>query len=223
MLVRRLDPEFRITLGESPNLSVELEKSVNDIWNSNLRLGARFFDGPIYSVVEFSERNIEVIKLSYRYLFARRRDGTLSEKLSVRPLAVTGMLCCADGFVVGLRGDRVAVDMGKWELLPSGGLEQLNPRMQVLHELEEELGISPNHISEVTPLGMAYDSGDDVFDIVFKLVTGLSGAEIFKLFETMPAPEHAKIAVESDLKTLTQSTYQGAPCHPIIGAALSLI
>ena len=175
-----LAQDYTIALGAPWEVPPSIVPRVDEIWElERERRGIHLTNGQIYTLAEFQPDYILIHPSEYKYVLAQRRASNLQrEGLSVRPLAVTGILICADGLVLGRRGSAVTDDVGLWEPAPAGGLSIPDPTVQVLEELEEELGISKSEVESVKVCGLVEDVESRVFDIVFRLETATTSQEV---------------------------------------------
>lgn len=179
---------------------------VEAMWDSALRTpGAAFVDGELFSLSAAAGAELRGPLVGrfvkYRYYHAQRHDPSLSAELRIRPLAVTGVITCRDGVVIGQRLASAGKDAGLWEIVPAGGIEpccllpdgRIDPRVQLEKEMREEIGLGAADIAAVEPL-LAMVEGD-VTDIVFRTTVARDRREIQAAFARLPAPEHAAIDV----------------------------
>jgi len=105
-------------------LSNVIEAEVERLWQAEqARRGKALFNGKILSAVEITPNGILGQIVEYRHLIAQRAQPELFGALNVRPVAVSGLLDCANGIVFGRRAGSMTQDAGLWELAPSGGLD----------------------------------------------------------------------------------------------------
>ena len=170
---------------------------VDAIWaDEKRRRGDRLTNGRIHSLLGVRGESLLIQPAEYRYALARRRAPELrAAGLTIRPLGVTGVLLCADGLVLGRRGDRVASDAGLWELAPAGGLSDPDPPGQIFEELSEELGLEPHRISHHHACGLVEDTGSGVVDIVFRLHTAAAAGGIRAAHAARATDEYAELAI----------------------------
>jgi hypothetical protein len=162
----------------APALPASLEARVAALWEEEVgRRGDDLFDGSILSVVHAGSDLVEGEITDYRRLIAQRADPDLRARLAVRPLAVSGLLRCAEGVVFAKRSPRVTEAGGRWELAPSGGLdaaglvpdEPVEPQAQILTELSEELGVPASSVEPPTPFCLVDDHDTGIVDIGIEL------------------------------------------------------
>ena len=172
-----LRANFQLDLSPAFHVPVSVVDRVEKIWAAEqARAKGDLVNGTIYSLVDFTADRLVVQPCEYRVMLAQRRDESL--KLGIRPLAVTGILLCRDGLVLGRRSDKVATEAGLWEPSPAGGVSQPDTLAQLFEELVEELGIRPAAILSVDICGLLEDCSTQVFDLIYMLSTSMSGAEI---------------------------------------------
>lgn len=170
---------------------------IDAIWADERRKrGDRLCNGPIYSLVEHRADRLLIQPAEYRHAVARRCAPELAVAgLAIRSLAVTGLLLCADGLVLGRRGAGVAADAGLWEPAPAGGLSRPDPVGQILEELHEELGLEPARIVRHDACGLVEDTESGVIDIVFRLQTTATAEEIRGAHAAHATDEYAALVI----------------------------
>jgi len=200
------DVHIRVSTGPEWAPAPAVLARVNAMWDCALRApGAAFVDGELFSLSAAAGAELRGPLfgrfVKYRYYHAQRRDPALSAELRIRPLAVTGVITCRDGVVIGQRLASAGQDAGLWEFVPAGGVEPcclrpdgcIDPRVQLEKEMREEIGLGTADIVALEPL-LAMVEGD-VTDIVFRTTVALDRHEIQAAFARLPAPEHAAIDV----------------------------
>jgi len=194
--IHNLSEDFKTQIGPSLEYSPSISTWVDEIWGLEKQArGDKLTNGRIFHLANHNPDSILIQPTEYRFVLARRRDPSLIEKgLKIRPLAVTGILFCADGLVLGRRGASVSDDNGLWEPAPSGGLAQPDPLAQVLEELEEELGIVESEVVSASPCGLVEDVVSGVFDIVFRLETEMMSQNVRVAFASTSGSEHVELA-----------------------------
>ena len=190
-----LRPDFALTVRPAPDLDERIEARVRACWSEARANAPRLFDDPLLSLVDHDPSRLTACVSSYRYLVAQRRDPSLRGALSLRPLAVTGVLRCADGLVLARRAAHVTTDPGLWEPAPSGGLDRDDPVGQLLEELREELGLAPDDVGPPRAVVLMETPRDATFDIVYELVTPRAGAEVRAAWTSSGSDEYADVAV----------------------------
>jgi len=189
--------------GPAPPLPPDLADAVDALWAAELAQRPHAFDGPLFSVTRNDGTVIAGQWTTYRRFMARRRQPALADALGVRPLAVTGVLRCRDGIVLGRRGDGVTQAAGAFELAPAGGIAaesvgpdgRIDPVLQALAELTEEVGLGPSAIAAAEPLGLAEDPETGVTDIIVGLWTPARFSEIALIHAQATSAEYATLAL----------------------------
>lgn len=191
-----LDPGFRLeVLSAPPPLSAAVESRVDTIWRAAQRAQPALHNGRIYSLVEHTPQRLTVRPLEYRLLLAQRRAPELGSTLALRPIGVTGLLTGRDGLVLGHRAKHVAADAELWEPAPAGSLARPEPDEQLLEELAEELGLDRNNVQPPRVLGLVEDATSHIIDIVFRIESSLSAAELVSMWRNRGSDEYAEIQV----------------------------
>lgn len=192
-----LRPDFKLITVDRPEpIPPHLEARVNEIWNATLAENPHgVYDGPIHAMLRHSPDEVTSYHTSFRYLAACRQDAELAAALSFAAIGVTGMLTCPGGLVFGRRAGSVASNQGRWELAPAGVLSQESPRLQLMEELQEELGIPANRVDSVQAIGATHDTEDRVFDLVMRLHVPLTEAEVRDAHRRDGSSEHTELAI----------------------------
>lgn len=172
--VHEFSSDAEVIAYETPLLSGELEEEIENLWQvERARRGGVLFNGQILSATEIAPTHVAGYFVQYRYLIAQRCRPGLFDKLGVRPVGVSGLLSCSDGFVFGRRAESTTFDAGLVELAPSGGVDasgrgndgRVDYKTQILTELFEEIGISRDNVAELTPFCVVEDINSHVVDI----------------------------------------------------------
>jgi ADP-ribose pyrophosphatase YjhB (NUDIX family) len=182
------DPDCEIVEdGEAPPLPARVDARVRRLWEAEQkRRGAALFNGRVFSVEKVSRHRVSGCFVEFARYVAQRRAPRLYDALVVRPLAVTGLLRCADGVVFGRRLGGSLQDPDCWELVPSGFVDPsarhatgaLSLESQLLRELEEEVGIESAKVAGAAPFCVVEDPRTHIIDVGIELHTALSGARI---------------------------------------------
>ncbi|HVJ32212.1 MAG TPA: UDP-2,4-diacetamido-2,4,6-trideoxy-beta-L-altropyranose hydrolase [Terriglobia bacterium] len=161
------------------------------------------FDGRILSLARMDGDRLICQSRPYRDFLAQQREPELAAILKVRPVAVAGLLECAEGLVFGRRGRDVTESAGKWELVPSGGvdgglIEQGGSRLlhrQLRIELEEEVGIRSAEIDRIAFIAAIRSSRSGVIDLGFHLFSHLSASDIIARHAQLAKKEYDRLEI----------------------------
>ena len=200
-----LEKEFNIYYANSKScLSKNIISEVENIWIKEQSTGKKtLFNGQILSVVNISESDLIVSKTEYKYFVAQQVRPELYEDLKIRPLAVSGLLACQEGVVIGRRAKSMMQDANLWELIPSGGVDPEKTDLktnvpyigQTFLELQEEVGIGRERILEMKPFCLLEDTITHVIDIGIIIKTSLHGNEILDHHNRFGSNEYDKLKV----------------------------
>jgi hypothetical protein len=200
--------EFTLKVnGKLPKLSNDLENEIEHLWISEQhRQDSALFNGRILSASIVSCNGIEGCIAEYRHLIAQTACPELFDYLRVRPVAVSGLLECADGIVFGRRAVSMTQDAGLWELVPSGGIDankinddpeyltvEIDIVSQLLTELHEETGIKSDSISGIYPFCLVDDTDSHVLDIGLVIKSSLSSDEILRAHRKNATKEYDRL------------------------------
>jgi hypothetical protein len=173
---------------EMPALASGLDAVVEALWRRACQRvseggAGTLFNGRVFSADRITPSAITGHLTEFRRIVAQMDDPALFDTLGVRPLAVCGVLCCADGVVVGRRPPGAVYQPGLWQLPPAGSVDagavgaggEVDLARQVLTELGEELGLDAFDVSEPRPLCVVEHPGSRVCDLGMALTTRLGG------------------------------------------------
>jgi hypothetical protein len=188
-------------------LEFEIDDSLNsvidEVWaNEQERHGKHLFNGKILSAMQISSTEIKAVITEYKYYLAKKSNPMLFSRLKIKPIAVSGLLECRDGFVFGKRSINTIQDAGNWELVPSGSIDCSNvkPGMhvdfksQLLVELKEEVGIDSNSIKNMKTFCYVLDEDSFVLDIGISLYCDLYASWIKKSYSNLKVQEYEQLA-----------------------------
>ncbi|WP_374385326.1 UDP-2,4-diacetamido-2,4,6-trideoxy-beta-L-altropyranose hydrolase [Dongia sp.] len=205
-VVRITDNPIATLVSVTQDIPEEIEQTATTIWQGESeRRGGDLFNGEIVSVTSINGSKISGRRAEYRWLLAQSRDPSVFQWSQVRPLAVTGLLLCREGIVIGLRSRSVYQFPGLWELAPSGSVDlstydqsgAINLQKQLMQELREEIGIEESSVTAVRPLAIASDAHSNVFDVCFKVETDLSWSEIQAISASKASDEYDSLSLLS--------------------------
>ena len=180
----------RITAG-MPALPPALDATVERLWQqacARMARGSagRLFNGRVFSADRITPTLITGRLTEFRRVVAQFEQPALFAELGLRPLAVCGVLCCADGVVVGRRHVDAIYQAGLWQLPPAGSVDASAVRAdgtvdlhhQLRLELREELGLAPDSVQPPRPLCVAEHPDTHVSDLGLALRTPLTGEAV---------------------------------------------
>jgi hypothetical protein len=169
---------------------------INKIWDEEKsRRGDRLTNGQVYSLLEYQPDCLVIQPAEYRHVLARQRAPELVDLgLVIRPIAVTGVLICSDGLVLGRRGGQVTSEINMWEPAPAGGLNRPDPEACILEELREELGMESTSTTTPEVCGLVEDQSSSTVDIVFRLQSHMTSEEILTTYRTLGTNEYSELA-----------------------------
>lgn len=208
--IQPISPETNITIklnGLVPKLTTNLEKEIERLWIAEqTKRGKEIFNGQIMSANTVSIKEIHGYIAEYRYLIAQRAKPELFEELQIRPVAISGLFECADGFVFGRRAKSVTQDAGLWELVPSGGIDtsminnknsnaKIDYIKQILTELRQEIGITSDFVSNIRSFCLVEDTNSHVLDIGIAMQSPLSGPQILEYHKNNATKEYDKLYI----------------------------
>lgn len=193
---------LRVRVGiESRVADSATELEIGRLWDEARRARSGLSDGNVVALSEWVANGHALLVTTeivpYRYYVAQRAGG---RSMGIFPLGVTGVVRLRYGeLVLGRRGRGVTQYPGHWELVPSGGIpaERVNAdgvvdaEGHLLEELREELGIGPELVRKVVPLGLIEDAADRAFDLAYLIetdaeITDIVGNGEYEEFVSLP-------------------------------------
>jgi hypothetical protein len=199
-VVHEVAGDVEVRIGRAmPGLPRDTELTVERLWqiaSSRVAAGGagRLFNGQVFSADTITPRLVTGHLTEFRRVVAQMEQPGLfavlgsspRTSLSVRPLAVCGVLRCADGVVVGRRHHAAIYQAGMWQLSPAGSVDAgavddngvVDLKRQLLGELQEELGLSPDAVGEPRPLCIVEHPGSRVSDFGLALSVNLSAEAV---------------------------------------------
>jgi hypothetical protein len=191
-VVHELTAGLRVQVTRSmPELSAALDMEVERLWRIGCaRVAAggagTLFNGRVFSADVITPDTITGHLTEFRRIVAQMERPELFDALRVRPLAVCGVLRCTDGIVFGRRHAGAIYQADMWQLPPAGSVDAhavdtdgvVVLGRQLLGELREELGLTPDDVDVPVPLCVVEHPGSHVCDLGMAVRSRLDGAAI---------------------------------------------
>jgi 8-oxo-dGTP pyrophosphatase MutT (NUDIX family) len=209
----------------------ELEARIEQAWReANQRPGVRLFDSPMCRLESFDadrELLLSFSLTSYKiFVGTHYFDPSSAEQFGknsrANAIGISAVVQSADGFfLLGRRNATVAHYAGRVHTF-AGALEPPEAGdvfAAMRRELDEELHLTGEQISEITLLGLVEDASLHQPELVFDVVVNLKRQEIAARLDG--AEHSALVAVESEPKRLRDAVTQ-ASLTPVAAAALLL-
>ena len=128
-VVHELAAGVRVTVTRRmPDLAASLDAEVETLWRTACaRVAAggagALFNGRVFSAEVIAPDGITGHLTEFRRIVAQMERPDLFGALGVRPLAVCGVLRCADGVVFGRRHAGAIYQADMWQLPPAGSVD----------------------------------------------------------------------------------------------------
>jgi hypothetical protein len=216
-VVHEVAPDVEVRVVRAmPAISPEMETAVERLWQAACcRIAAggagRLFNGRVFSVDAITPHLVTGHLTEFRRIVAQMEQPELfaisgsgpRTSLGVRPLAVCGVLRCAGGVVVGRRHQAAIYQASMWQLPPAGSVDAsavagdggVDLRRQLLSELQEELGLSPDAVDEPRPLCIVEHPGSHVSDLGLALATDLTAEAVLAAHQVGGNAEYQELLV----------------------------
>ncbi len=189
-------------------LPAAVDVQVEALWQAAIaRVAAggagRLFNGQVFSADRMTPFEITGHMTEFRRIVAQMDDPSLGPALDIRPLAVCGVIRCADGVVMGRRPGGAVYQAGMWQLPPAGSVDRgaLRPDGtidlvgQILVELTEEVGLPADSVGQPVPLCAVEHQGSRVTDLGIGLATPLSGPAVLAAHQARGNGEYDPLIV----------------------------
>jgi hypothetical protein len=208
-IVHDLDPALLVRVARPmPALDAKLNATVERIWRKAVQRvaeggGGALFNGEVFSADRITPTEITGHVTEYRRAVAQMERPALFAALGLRPLAVCGVLRCANGVVFGQRHPAAIYQPGMWQLPPAGSVDSsvvmpdgtVELRGEIEIELAEEVGLMPNQVDPPRPLCVVEHPGSHVCDVGIALTTKLTGAQVRRAHQRYGNAEYAALAI----------------------------
>lgn len=155
---------IEIKLVARPELSSQDKEKVEIEWKKKCIDNPALFNGKIFAFSHLEQSTLYAFEIDYKTYLCR---GHISEKLI--PLSVSGLTCYENKLLWGKRALFLSQHPGAWELLPSGGLSELDPLKQIMIELKEESNIESSQISSSAFEGVIFNKEEESIEILYSL------------------------------------------------------
>jgi len=214
-----------------PALPDATETRVEEIWRAARACDGRLFNGVVFSADSVSAERIAGHWTEFRRVLAQMRRPDLATSLALRPLAVTGLLRCADGIVLGRREAGAAYLAGQWQSVPAGSVERrgqlphaaaerperpersapidnapVDLAAQITAECEEELGLAASALRVGAPLIAFEHAESGVVDVGIGLSTALDFAAVEQGWRRHGNQEYDRLALATAARTVLPGT-----------------
>lgn len=178
--------DVRITRAMAP-LPAALDAEVDRIWAiAQQDMNGKLFNGQVFSADVIIPRLICGHWTEFRRIVAQMRNPALYPLIGARPLAVGGVIQTPDGIIFGRRPTGAIYQAGEWQLPPAGSVDpgalrdqgRIDIIAQLLTELHEELGLTPDTVHTPQPLCIVEHGESHVLDLGIALTTQLTEPQI---------------------------------------------
>lgn len=165
---------------------------IDAVWaEERAQRGDELFNGSLFSVAGRDGGRLRGWFTEYRHWIAQLACPELAAELRIRPLAVCGFLRVEGAVLLGRRARGLTQHPGRFELAPCGAVDEdardgagrVSAEVQLLRELEEELGVSRERVRGLRPRLLVEDRGSHVCDLVFELELDCGQGELRRAFE----------------------------------------
>ncbi|MEQ9449352.1 MAG: hypothetical protein RLN70_10675 [Rhodospirillaceae bacterium] len=210
-------------------LSADLQNRIDRIWDEIQKTrNTPMANEPLFAVMRIEGNEVYGHFVEYKWFVAQSHDPGLFQDLQIRPLAVSGILSCPEGIVLGRRSANVTQNPSAWELVPSGGVDKSSVKeggvvdlnAQILSELKEEIGLPASAVENVRCVGLIEDTDHHLFDAAMEVKTAWRAGDIFESFRRAENDEYSEIQIMPAAKA---DTLLGQPNQDLVPLSAFLI
>ena len=186
-------------------LSGDQQTAIDAVWQEQLALrGDSLFEGESLEVVGVAAERVDVRPLRYREYLAGKLRPEIFDGQPPVSLGVSGFLQFEGCTVLARRGQGVTSYAGWLELAPSGGVtvdcllgnsDLVDFRGQLLLELEEEAGISPESVERIEVFAGITDPSDLCLDVCARLELNLEKAAVGRQLDSHVGDEYEEFHI----------------------------
>lgn len=181
-----------------PCLDAETEHRIEAIWQSARLRHPDLYNGRVFCLSSMSETQLSGFWCEYRWVLARMKSEPPDILQGLRPLAVTAVLLCRDGVVLGRRSRESLYLPGYWQGVPAGSVESrdggeaVDLRAQLLEELTEEVGLA-SAVETEGPLLACEHARTGIVDLGFLIRSALDFASVEKAWAETANREYDRL------------------------------
>jgi len=145
-----------------------LPPRVEEIWNKELKdREGKLFNGTVLGLVEATNDEILLESVEYKIALAKIRDPSLD--LDFKPLGTSGMTISQGKVLIGQRSAYVSTHPNGYEMVPSGSVDTVDIKEQLILELEEEAGIGAAYVERCEGWELLYDVHEKAYEVVARV------------------------------------------------------
>ncbi len=158
----------------------DINKKIEYIWNLKKRENPNLFNGRVFTVTNLSDIKITGFWTEYKFIVAQMKNHQFYQELNLQPLAITGLIRCPEGFILGKRNNHAIYMSNYWQTCPAGSIESRNQDNninlidQLFAELQEELGLDKTYFQQPILINATTHPETHIIDLGFSLKTNLS-------------------------------------------------
>jgi hypothetical protein len=175
-----------------PEIAEMIEKS----WESRPQDEKYFYDGTVYSMIEYSFINpilkCKVQKTSFKAFYGsniKNNEKIVNKSILANAIAACVVIYSNDGYIlVGKRSQKVAEDNEYWHVI-GGTMEGVefkdervpeNPYDLIKKEILEEVSITPNDIEDLHCIGFGLSKHNHKYEFLFECKTNLTRHDLLE-------------------------------------------
>lgn len=205
----KIPPTFHLEVAQTRGFALtDYDKTrVNMLWQEEMvERASKLFNGLIFNFVSFEGDKMVGEFIDYKFYLAQLRDPGLEPLLKIELISVSGLTVSGDKVLLGRRSNQVTQDAGKWEAVPSGGIDHnaqrgntIDLKEQFGRELWEETGISVTEIKRILPFLIVRDPYTHIYEICAEIDVNYTVVRE----ERQPSEEYSELVwvPKSEMKT----------------------
>lgn len=195
-----VNPDITVQVNQNtPTLSASLEQTVEKIWQDSKHQFPQLFNGRVFTVDTITPHHITGHWTEYRRILAQIKKPELYKSLSLRSLAINGLITCPEGFIIGKRASNSVYLPDYWQSPPAGSIESrhgnhdVNLPEQLYAEALEELGLSDADLEWDGIVSATEHPDSHIIDLGVLLKTKLPFSEVLKRWENNANQEYSQL------------------------------
>lgn len=196
----RLHPSFKVNVqNKTKQSSLSLNAQIEIIWNKKKQQYPYLFNGCVFTVNKLNSYYLTGHWTEFKLILAQMKRPELYKSLLLRPLAVNGLIQCADGFILGQRNKNSVYLPQYWQSPPAGSVESrqkektVDLMQQLYAEAKEELGLDQKHFTKTYIISATEHSDTHILDIGILLYTYLPFSEIKQIWQSNANNEYSQL------------------------------
>lgn len=153
----------------------DFPKEVETAWQFAREKNSNLFDGTVFNFDGVVEGSIRIQRIDYSIFYVKNLYPELLKDFEISVLAISGITVIGDKILFGRRSNRVSQFRRKWEMVPSGTLEDVpglnfslkqSAVRQLRSEFQEETSLESSCLKNIMLFGLLVDPRAHTADLI---------------------------------------------------------